>query len=273
MFGIPINTLLAWANSVYLISVAVAAISSVAIYQLSSISSAEKDRELDRYKTEAKTQISSAQTDSALAHKSSEKAKADAAIADAKAEDARLKQQELKNDNVKLETNLEKEKLSRLELEKAISPRYIEQDEFAENMRAFKGTKVKILSIADSEAWYLAGQIAFALNYAGWEILYTKKTLDETYFHNGVNVLIGDMPQFGTPNSSNRKEAFQALINQFNANNIFVQSRIPMQKSEALSPDTIEIRIGWKSLEYLTDRKANTFKNKTHGNLSYFNKK
>jgi hypothetical protein len=65
----------------------------------------------------------------------------------------------------------EEEKLERIHLEAQLAPRTIEQRESAKELSHLKDIKVIIESLAESEPWKTAGQVAWLLNNAKWDVL------------------------------------------------------------------------------------------------------
>jgi hypothetical protein len=61
IWGLPVDALLNWTNVVYLVALAITVVASVAVWRLSALSGAAKDRQLATYQADAKVQIADAQ--------------------------------------------------------------------------------------------------------------------------------------------------------------------------------------------------------------------
>jgi hypothetical protein len=72
MFGLPIDTVSSWANALYLIALAVAAVASFVIFRVSS----EKDRELARFRSESQERTAQLENDAEQAKLEQERLKA-----------------------------------------------------------------------------------------------------------------------------------------------------------------------------------------------------
>lgn len=152
IFGFSVDGLLEWTNVLYLLSVAAAAFFSVALWRLSAISSANKDRQLDRYKVEAAERISSAEAIAKKAQEASSLA------------DERSKGLALEAENAKLETERLKAQMAWRTIPHDISAKLKE-------ILSTTPAKVNIQHVAnDPEALYLAIQIANIFGEAKWEV-------------------------------------------------------------------------------------------------------
>jgi hypothetical protein len=61
IWGLSVDFLLNWTNVVYLVALAITVVASVAVWRLSALSGAAKDRQLATYQADAKVQIADAQ--------------------------------------------------------------------------------------------------------------------------------------------------------------------------------------------------------------------
>lgn len=152
IFGFSVDGLLNWTNVLYLVSVATALFFSVALWRLSAISSENKDRQLERYKSEASERVSKAEAAAKKAQEASSLA------------DERSKVLVLEAQNAKLETE---------RLKAQLAWRSIPPAEAAQLKDALSKTpsKINIQHVAgDPEALYLAIQIANIFGEAKWEV-------------------------------------------------------------------------------------------------------
>ena len=79
------------------------------------------------------------------------------------------------------------EQLERVRLEAELAPRTIEQRQSAKELSEFQGINVIVESLAESEPWRTAGQLAWLLSNANWNILPgMKRFLDAARFRDGV---------------------------------------------------------------------------------------
>lgn len=86
----------------------------------------------------------------------------------------------LKGDNLKLQSNVEQERTTRLQLEESLEPRILVSNGTArERLEAFAGTSYIIEAVSDGEVLRAAGQIRFVLKTAGWNELGTIQTNSE----------------------------------------------------------------------------------------------
>jgi hypothetical protein len=72
MFGLPLDTVSSWANGLYLVALAVAAVASFVIFRVS----AEKDRELTRFRAESQERTAQLENETAQAKLEQERLKA-----------------------------------------------------------------------------------------------------------------------------------------------------------------------------------------------------
>ena len=73
--------------------------------------------------------------------------------------------------------------------ETALAPRVVEQKESARELSPFEGVNVIIESLAESEAWRTAGQVAWLLSDAGWNISPgMRRFVDITLFPKGITI-------------------------------------------------------------------------------------
>lgn len=188
-----------------------------------------------------------------------EDTKAEAAKANERAETAITEQVELKRKNLELQSRIEKERSGRLEMESAIAPRIMEQRQTAKELEGIKGISVIVESLAESEPWRTAGQIAWTLNSAKWNILPgMQRFLDATGFFDGVAIESNVGPKAQEDHSS---EAADALVEVLTKNNIQANRRPAIN----LPLNTIRIRVGLKPAGYFQRNR----KDLEYGNMLY----
>ena len=171
-----------------------------------------------------------------------------------------METEELKRKNLETESRLEKERLDRLNMEVAIAPRIMEQQQSAKELERFKGMSVIIESLAESEPWRTAGQIAWTLERAGWNVQRgMSRYLDGTGFFDGVTA---ETNVGSRPADDRSIDASEALVAVLAKNNIKAHRRPHMKN---LPPNTVVVRVGLKPAEYFSrDRK-----DKQYGNMLY----
>jgi hypothetical protein len=183
-------------------------------------------------------------------------------VAQARVEQERLRKQtaELEQKNLATASQLEKERALRVEMEMAVSPRIMEQRQSAKELEPFRGTSVTIESLAESEPWRTAGQIAWILDTARWNVLSgMRRYLDATEFFDGVTVEtnVGALP----PNDRSIQAA-NALVAVLTKNNIKAHRR-PHERQ--LPPNTLIVRVGLKPTEYFSGNRTDL----QYGNMLY----
>ena len=158
---LPPERLLQWANMVYLVSLAIAAVASFAMYQLSARVTAAKDRELEEYQTESTVKISAAQAEAAEAMKTAESERlaraeleSQIAVAEARAAEANA---------VASQAQLE---LAKLKLPRTIAPE--DQEKIIAVLKEFAGQNFSFSLFGDPESLALARVLDVMLKSAGW---------------------------------------------------------------------------------------------------------
>lgn len=213
--------------------------------------------EIEKVREDAKERITHVKTeaDKEIALLNSKTANANEAIAKAN-ENA----EELRKQNLELESRLEKERTGRIEMEAAIAPRVMEQRQSAKEIEQFQGISVIIESLAESEPWRTAGQIAYILDKAKWNVLPgMKRFLDATMFFDGVTI---ETNVGARPREDRSSKAADALVAVLIKNNI--QSH-RMPSIDVLPLNTIKIRVGLKPAGYFErDRKDPEYGNKLY---------
>lgn len=159
---LALDKLLQSANLVYLASVAIAAVSAVAIYHLSARVNAAKDRELEMYRAESDMQIAVAQAEAAEAIRIAESERR------ARAE---LESQVAKAEVRAAEANANASQ-ARLELARFTEPRTIapeDQDEIITLLKPYAGQHYGFSVFQDPEPLALLRVIDAVLKTAGWQ--------------------------------------------------------------------------------------------------------
>ena len=156
-----IERLLQWANFAYIVAIGIAAVATVAIYQLSSRVTAAKDRELSEYRTESEVKISTAQAEAAEAMRIAEserlaRADLESKVADAEARAARA-------NAAASQAQLE---LAKLKQPRTIAPE--DQTKIIAELKGFAGQNFSFSVFRDPEALALVRVIDDTLKSAGW---------------------------------------------------------------------------------------------------------
>ena len=156
-----LEKLLQWSNTVYIVSVGVAAVATFAIYQLSARVNAAKDRELETYQTESAKKIAAAQAEAANAMAIAESERREraelesqVAIAEASAAEANA---------VAIQAQLE---LARLTEPRTISPE--DQEKIIALLKPFEGQRFGFSVYGDPEALSLLQSLDAMLKSSGW---------------------------------------------------------------------------------------------------------
>jgi len=182
-----------WAQWLYLIAVGIAVVVAGAVFffqvranlKLIDLNSA-KDRQLaselkdkDIEIGKANERASQADERAAKADERAGKANEEAGKANERAGNLEVTAADLKRKNletakrlVEAQRQFEAERRERIEMEAAISPRVLaDQNGISARLKkSFPGMKVKIYSLAENEAWGLAGQISCVAYQASWPV-------------------------------------------------------------------------------------------------------
>jgi len=206
-----------------------------------------KDEQLRLELKEKDTKIASANQNSAEANQQ-------AAVANENTAKLRIKAEETS-------ILLEKEKANRLELEKAISPRVIEQYKFSQALKGFTGVTAIITSIPDFEAKRMAGQLATVLNMANWKYELAPFDANEIY-PDGVAI---ERNVGAKPTDDRSSQAADLLLAQLRSNNIETRTIAAIK----LPPNTIIIRIGCKPATFFYEKLNVDGSMKIFGNVEH----
>jgi hypothetical protein len=130
-----------------------------------------------------------------------------------------------------------------LDLEDAISPRFLDQGAFMDAVRQYAGTPVEAISPSEIEPRRTAGYIRWALTHAGW----TRAVISSSehlvfppgiWVHPGGSVLLRDLPPL-----TNLSERIQALEKA--RDRIEYLRRTSEALVEALNANHLKASIGW----------------------------
>ena len=153
--------LLQWANIAYIVGVVIVACMTFAIYQLSARVNVAKDRELEKYRTESRIKITTAQAEAAEAVKIAESERharveleSQVAVAEARAAEANAVASQ-----------------ARLELAKLKEPRNIQpeaQERIIAALKQFRGQNFGFAVFPDPEPLALLRVFDVMLKSAGW---------------------------------------------------------------------------------------------------------
>lgn len=166
---------LTWANTVYIVAVCVAATATILVSSFASRLSSQKDTELERFRTQSAADI-------AKANARAEEARAQAALAtegqkelETALEQARIRQEELKGQNLRLQSEVERERLARLRIEERLAPRNLTDAQMravSTKLVPFAGQKLNaVVSPPEEEAVNISNQVLTALHQAGWIVV------------------------------------------------------------------------------------------------------
>jgi hypothetical protein len=197
-----------------------------------------KDEQLARDLQGKDMKIAETQTVAAMAHKKAE---------------------ELKRENLVLESKVEKERNSRIELEQAVSPRIMEQHKSSEALKVLTGVTAIITNIPDLESQKMAGQLAATLNMAGWKIQFAPYNPQDIY-PDGVVV---ETNAGATPKEDVSSKAAELLLTQLETNKI--ESRT--MPTTGLPPNTMFIKVGFKPYTFFSDKMNPDENIRVHGNM------
>ena len=181
-----IERLLQWANFAYIAAIGIAAVATVAIYQLSARVTAAKDRELEEYRTTSELKISTAQAEAAEAMRLAESERLARANLESKVADAEARAAEA--NAVASKAQLE---LARLKRPRTIAPEA--QEKIITVLKRYAGQHYSLSVFQDPESLALLRVLDFTLKSSGWLRVPSQ---------NGVIVLEVDGTTAGTSHDS-----------------------------------------------------------------------
>ena len=166
-----------------------------------------------------------------------------------------------KSEIAKANERTEAEQLERMRLETELAPRTIEQRQSAKELLQFQGINVIVESLAESEPWRTAGQLAWLLSNANWNILPgMKRFLDPAKFRDGV--IIETNGEDRAQGEDRSLAAARALIEVLGKNKIQTDLR---SSRDRLPSNTLKILVGPKPIDY-SDHDS---KDSAYGNVLY----
>ena len=148
-----------------------------------------------------------------------------------------------------------------MRLEAELAPRTIEQRQSAKELSQFQGINVIVESLAESEPWRTAGQLAWLLSNANWNILPgMKRFLDAAKFRDGV--VIETNGEDRSQGEDRSLAAAKALIEVLGKNKIQTDLR---PSRDRLPSNTLKILVGLKPVDY-SDHNS---RDSAYGNVLY----
>lgn len=194
MFGFPAESVHAWSNVLFIIAIVVAAGLTFLIYESSALVVAEKDRQLDAYKSDTRLRIAAAERDTEAARTAAAQAREHATalavkaaglekdVADARERAAGLEQQaaaskviaeQAVSQRTQTQVDLEQEKVARAAFEAQFSWRILSDDQHATLVRELSGSPHGVaieFPGGDMEAQFLSLQLTKVFQEAGWKV-------------------------------------------------------------------------------------------------------
>jgi len=216
----------------------------------------ESLKESKRIGTEADQKIATAKNDSdqkiAGANRRSEEISNES-----KRKTAELRAQNLSTEErlVVAQQELERERLTRLDLEKSLRPRemylviYKDGTSNIDNLKTLAGTDVILESIPDAEAKRAAGDIAFILKQAGLKIVHTGITTEQIW--DAVTIESYRSTSGGTDEDDIRSSTMAIIVAEFFGDEEWVAQTTSSRHGE-LQPNTLRIRVGFKPSPYFS---------------------
>jgi hypothetical protein len=166
MSGLSLDSLLQWVNITYLVALAVTVIASGALWRLSVLSGAAKDRQLAMYQSDARVQIAKAQETARDATKAA--ADANERAAGLEKQSLELQKQVAEAQKAAAEAEAEQQRLKSLVVWRAL-----DQQRAGQLTSAIAGSKGSVLieyPFGDPEALLLAVTLQNCFGNAGWEL-------------------------------------------------------------------------------------------------------
>lgn len=218
-----------------------------------------KDEQLAKDLQGKEIKITEAKTAAATAHERAAEAEARAAEANKGLAKAHENTEKLRKQNLGLESKVEKERSSRMELEQAVSPRIMEQYKSSEALKVLTGVTAIITNTPDLESQRMAGQLAATLNMAGWKIKFSPYNPKDIY-PDGV-VIETNVGAILKEDVSSK--AAELLLTQLKTNKI--ESRT--MPATGLPPNTMLIKVGFKPYTFFSDKMNPDENIRVHGNM------
>jgi hypothetical protein len=152
--------------------------------------------------------------------------------------------------NIEAQRALEAERTKRLEMEKSLAPRSIEQCHAAEALKQFAGLNIMIASIGDEEARNTAGQISFLAQMAGWKPVPDNPPPSDMIFPPRDGITITWSQTRDEDESDRTHDAADELKDQLGKSD--VESSI--SSADELPANTIRVFVGLRPLTYFRNR-------------------
>jgi hypothetical protein len=166
-----------------------------------------------------------------------------------------------KGEITKAKEKAEVEQLERMRLEAWLAPRAIEQRQSAKELLQFQGINVIIESLAESESWRTAGQLAWLLSDSKWNVLPgMKRSLDTAAFGDGVTIETNGEVRVQREDRS--LAAAKTLMEVLGKNKVQTDWR---PSKDHMPVNTLKIRVGLKPVEYADHNRENA----AYGNVLY----
>lgn len=229
-------------------------------YQDAVVAKAREDAktESERIETESNKQIAKVKSDAEI---KINEAKQKASEANERAGNASQRAEEIARENVILQSSVEKEKTTRLELEKSLAPREIVMamgggKATSDPLKPYAGIHVILHILPDAEADRAARSIVMMTKFAGWKITETAyKPELNAGIYDGVVIEPYWAATESHPNPTIEEqkahnfsmEAAEALVDFLRANNW--QARIQPTTLD-VPQNTVRINIGFKTSPY-----------------------
>jgi hypothetical protein len=208
-----------------------------------------------------KTDLKNKDVEIGNAQDSAARAFQQAGIANQRAGEANKRAEELAKENLATESKLEKEKQTRLELEKSLAPRtlviasYLDDRATFATLRPFPDIKVLMYVLSDAEAERAAGSIGALIQPVSWKIeaVNIMPSLN-TGFYDGVVVsppmrIRPEYPAEDKENAWRSYKAAEALVAILKSQNW--EARVmPIQGAAEQDTKTLKIHVGFKPSPY-----------------------
>ena len=235
-----IERLLQWANFAYIAAIGIAAVATVAVYQLSARVTAAKDRELEEFRTESEVKITAAQAEAAEAMRIAESERLARADLESKVADAEARAAEANAADSQAQLELAKLKQPR-----TIGPR--DQEKIAASLKRFAGQNFGFSVFRDPEAMALVRVIDDTLKLAGWVrvpsqigaiVVDVAGDTAGTSHSSGVSAFVG-------PEDRDAEPALRVLCNALTGAGVHCQPN-RTEQLRGKTPEAIVIEVGKK---------------------------
>jgi hypothetical protein len=177
----------------------------------------------------------------------------------------------LEGDNIEAQRKLEAERITRLEMEKTLSPRLIEritfhgEDNF-EPLKVFAGMNVIFEFLPDAEPRRFADNLAAILKTAGWNLVSGKIRNDILFSATQRGGVFIEVPSYMEPAGVLETRAAKAIVAFLEINNIEAREFPPglLFPAEPAPPaNTLRIIVGLKPDTYFEDKADEELRSRT----------